>query len=70
MINQDQIIVQNLKNIEEASYHVFQILSKQIGINTFFIAKNDGHRVDVLKTLNKEYTLLEDGFTIEYQKSF
>lgn len=61
---------QPLLSIEEASAHVFNLLRRQIPINTFFIATNDGHTVDVVKAMNQEYMLLEEGFTIDFQESY
>lgn len=61
---------QQFQSIEEASTHVFDLLKKAIGLNTFFIASNDGEEVQVLKSLNRDYTLLEEGFNIDYQESF
>lgn len=58
------------QSLEEASSSIFQLMSEFIGINTFFIAKNDGCRVDVLKSLNQDYPLFEEGFTIDYGDSF
>ena len=57
-------------SLEKASINVFKLLKDQIGINTFFIAKNDGVKVDVMKTLNKKELLIEEGFQIDYQDSY
>lgn len=66
----DQMSSQAFQSLEEASTHIFQLLSEVIGINTFFIAKNDGSSVNVLKTLNRDLPLLEEGFTINFQDSY
>lgn len=65
-----QLLDQGSQTLEEASSNIFQLMSEFIGINTFFIAKNDGHTVNVLKTLNRDVSLLEDGFTIDFQDSY
>ena len=57
-------------SLEKASINVFKLLKDQIGINTFFIAKNDGVKVDVMKTLNKKELLIEEGFQIDYDDSY
>ncbi|TWT25772.1 hypothetical protein [Planomicrobium sp. CPCC 101110] len=57
-------------NVEEAAETVFHILKDSIGVNTFFIAKNDGYTVDVLKAFNREKLLLEEGFQTEFNQSY
>ncbi|WP_100372358.1 hypothetical protein [Bacillus sp. FJAT-45037] len=58
------------RSLNEASEAVFQLLKESIGINTFFIAKNDGKTVDVLSVENQDKTLLEKGFQIDFQESY
>jgi rsbT co-antagonist protein RsbR len=58
------------KSLKEAADNAFQILKDNIDINTFFIAKNDGCTVDVLKAENREKVLLEEGFQIDFQESY
>ncbi|MBY6037638.1 hypothetical protein KUV80_13290 [Fictibacillus nanhaiensis] len=58
------------KSLNEASESVFQLLKQSININTFFIAKNDGIKVDVLNVENTEKILLEEGFQIDFQESY
>jgi rsbT co-antagonist protein RsbR len=57
-------------NVEEAAETVFNILKDSIGLNTFFIAKNDGCTVDVLKAFNRNKLLLEGGFQTEFKQSY
>lgn len=57
-------------NVEEAAETVFDILKDSIGVNTFFIAKNDGYTVDVLKAFNREKLLLEEGFQMGFNQSY
>lgn len=57
-------------NVEEAAETVFDILKDSIGVNTFFIAKNDGCTVDVLKAFNRNKLLLEEGFQTEFSESY
>lgn len=57
-------------NVEEAAETVFEILKDSIGVNTFFIAKNDGHTVDVLKAFNRNKLLLEEGFKLGFKQSY
>jgi hypothetical protein len=58
------------KSLNEASAAVFQLLKESMGINTFFIAKNDGLTVDVLSVENRKKVLLEKGFQIDFQESY
>ncbi|WP_368505117.1 hypothetical protein AB3N04_05570 [Alkalihalophilus sp. As8PL] len=58
------------KSLNEASEAVFQLLKDSIGINTFFIAKNDGITVDILSVENRNKILLEKGFQIDFQDSY
>ncbi|MFD1032682.1 hypothetical protein [Metaplanococcus flavidus] len=57
-------------NVEEAAETIFNILKDSIGVNTFFIAKNDGYTVNVLKTFNRTKLLLEEGFQIDFNQSY
>lgn len=49
------------KNLERASEHILKLLSEVIGVNTLFIAVNDGNTNFILKAFNRHEALTEAG---------
>lgn len=60
----------NFRNFEDAAEHILQLLSKQMNINTLFIAKNDGQTNHIVKAVNTDKVLVEEGFTAPLQQTF
>ncbi|WP_347551745.1 hypothetical protein ABFG93_06830 [Pseudalkalibacillus hwajinpoensis] len=56
--------------IEEASADVLEVISKFVGINTFFVAKNDRKNVDIISSFNRDDVILEAGFETVYRDSY
>ncbi|QHA90811.1 hypothetical protein [Bacillus sp. N1-1] len=57
-------------SIEDASRDVLEVISKFVGVNTFFIAKNDKTDVDIISSFNRDEIILESGFETLYRDSF
>ncbi|MCA0173145.1 hypothetical protein [Bacillus sp. RAR_GA_16] len=57
-------------SIEEASHDVLEVISKFVGVNTFFIAKNDKTDVNIISSFNRENLILESGFETLYRDSY
>lgn len=57
-------------NFDEAAAYILQLLSKQIGINSLFIAKNDGTTNHIIKVRNSEKELVEEGSSMPLPHSF
>ncbi|WP_078551753.1 EAL domain-containing protein [Bacillus alkalicellulosilyticus] len=47
--------------------HIFDLLSNRIGINTFFIATNDRKDNVVLKSINRQYSLMVEGSSLPFE---
>ncbi|ANU26665.1 STAS domain-containing protein [Planococcus versutus] len=62
--------VKKFGNFDEVASHILALLSKQIGINSLFIAKNDGQTNDILKVHNKKKTLVEEGSSMPLSQSY
>lgn len=60
----------SFQNFDDAAEHILQMLSKQMGINTLFIAKNDGQTNEIIKTLNSEKELVEQGSLLPLNHTF
>lgn len=60
----------NFSNFDEAAAYILQLLSKQIGINSLFIAKNDGITNHIIKALNSDKALIEEGSSMPLPHSF
>ena len=60
----------NFSNFDEAAAYILQLLSKQIGINSLFIAKNDGVTNHIIKALNNDKALVEEGSSMPLPHSF
>lgn len=57
-------------NFDEAAAYILQLLSKQIEINSLFIAKNDGTTNHIIKVRNSEKELVEEGSSMPLPHSF
>ncbi len=57
-------------NIEEASKDVLELISRFVDVNTFFVAKNDKHDVDIIQSYNRDEVILEAGFETLYRDSY
>ena len=57
-------------SIEDASRDVLEVISKFVGVNTFFIAKNDKTDVDIISSFNRDEVILESGFETLYRDSY
>lgn len=60
----------SFKNFDEAAEHILQMLSKQLKINTLFIAKNDGQTNEIVKALNVEEELVVQGSSSPLKQTF
>ena len=60
----------NFSNFDDAAAYILQLLSKQIGINSLFIAKNDGVTNHIIKVRNLEKELVEEGSSMPLPHSF
>lgn len=57
-------------SIEDASKDVLEVISKFVGVNTFFIAKNNKTDVDIISSFNRDEIILESGFETLYRDSY
>ncbi|MFK3960099.1 hypothetical protein [Guptibacillus hwajinpoensis] len=57
-------------SIEDASQDVLEVISKFVGVNTFFVAKNDKTDVDIISSFNRDEVILESGFETLYRDSY
>lgn len=60
----------NFSNFDEAAAYILQLLSKQIGINSIFIAKNDGQTNNIIKVYNSDRELVKEGSSMPLPESF
>ncbi len=58
------------KNFDEAASNILRIMAEFIDVNTLFIAKNDTNTNEIVKVLNKENVLLEEGETTPFNDTF
>ncbi|MBN8209576.1 hypothetical protein JI666_12535 [Bacillus sp. NTK071] len=56
--------------IEEASNDVLEVMSKFVGVNTFFVAKNDLQDVDIVSSYNRDEIILDSNFETLYRDSY
>lgn len=59
----------NYTTIEEAANNVLQLISRFIGINTVFVAKNDVKTNTIVDVINQDYTLLEKESELPFEET-
>ena len=60
----------SFRNFDEAADHILELLSKQLKINTLFIAKNDGQKNEIVKAVNIDEKLVEEGSSSPLNQTF
>ncbi|MFD0049718.1 STAS domain-containing protein [Actinomycetes bacterium NPDC127524] len=66
----DANVKKHFRNFDEASSAILGLMSRFIGINTLFIAKNDKSTNNILKVINKKNLLLEAGSSLPFEETF
>lgn len=58
------------RDFEDAAEHILKLLSKQMNINTLFIAKNDGQTNHIVKAINTDEELVKEGSAAPLKQTF
>jgi len=53
--------IRDFSNFDEAASYILQILSKQAGMNSFYIAKQEAGVSKIIKVHNTKHHLIEEG---------
>lgn len=65
-----QQLLKQFRNFHDASTSILNMMSQFIHVNTLFIAKNDQNTNQIVKVLNHDERLLEEGEENPYEKTF
>ncbi|KEP25276.1 GAF domain-containing protein [Bacillus zhangzhouensis] len=65
-----QQLLKQFRNFHDASTSILNMMSQFIDVNTLFIAKNDQNTNHIVKVLNHDEQLLEEGEELPYEKTF
>lgn len=65
-----QQLLKQFRNFHDASTSILNMMSQFTNVNTLFIAKNDQTTNQIVKVLNHDEQLLEEGEEIPYEKTF
>ncbi|MGI2328588.1 STAS domain-containing protein [Planococcus sp. YIM B11945] len=60
----------SFRNFDEAAENILMMISKQMNINTLFIAKNDGKHNEIVKSRNAVEKLVVEGNILPLEKTF
>jgi rsbT co-antagonist protein RsbR len=58
------------RNFDDAAESILECMNQFIEINTLFIAKNDRCTNQIVKVLNEEYLLLEEGSSLPFEETY
>ncbi len=67
MIQSD--VFKKYTTIEEAASNVLSLISRFIGINTVFVARNDSHTNKIIDVINQDDTLLEKDSELPFEET-
>lgn len=70
MSSQENEKKRSFRNFDEAAERILEMLSKQLKINTLFIAKNDGKTNEIIKTRNAKEELVTEGSLVPLENTF
>lgn len=62
--------LRSFQNFDEAAEHILHMLSKQMSINTLFIAKNDSVTNKIVKAVNTREELVQEGSSTPFEQTF
>ncbi|EGA90878.1 hypothetical protein GPDM_02730 [Planococcus donghaensis MPA1U2] len=62
--------IKRFADFDEAASYILELLNKQIGINTLFIAKNDGKTNNIIKARNANEVLVEEGSSMPLPQTY
>jgi hypothetical protein len=57
-------------SLKNASTDILKLLSRFIGVNTFFVAENDGVNNHFVKVLNQDSVLVEEGGEVLLKEAY
>jgi rsbT co-antagonist protein RsbR len=60
----------SFRDFDEAAEHILEMLSKQLKINSLFIAKNDGQTNEIVKSRNVKEELIVEGSSLPFENTF
>ncbi|MDR7071591.1 STAS domain-containing protein [Fictibacillus barbaricus] len=66
----EKLVPVKFKSFEEASTSILQLISEFVDVNTIFIAKNDKKTNKIVKVINREEVLLEEGSTLPFNETY
>ncbi|TWI59119.1 GAF domain-containing protein [Halalkalibacter nanhaiisediminis] len=69
-VEKSRIRLNKFENFDEAINEVLHLMNRFIDINTLFIAKNDTYTNEIIKVINQDYVLLEEGGTLPFRETF
>ncbi|RIW30720.1 STAS domain-containing protein [Bacillus salacetis] len=64
------IHTKRFRNFDEAAQSILAMISKMMDINTLFIAKNDRSTNEIVKVVNKDKELLQEGETLPFGETY
>ncbi len=69
-LNNTDINLNKFHNFDGAANEILQLMNRFIEINTLFIAKNDRCTNEIVKVINQDYVLLEEGGILPFEETF
>ncbi|MDG5473125.1 GAF domain-containing protein [Jeotgalibacillus sp. ET6] len=66
----NRLALHRFKNFDEAAESILHTISELLDINTLFIAKNDSSTNEIVKVVNKNETLLNEGDSSPFKDTF
>ncbi|WP_301724648.1 STAS domain-containing protein [Planococcus shixiaomingii] len=70
MLSEENKRKSSFRDFDEAAEHILEMISKQMKINTLFIAKNDGKTNEIIKSRNAEKELVVAGTSLPLENTF
>ncbi|UOR13459.1 GAF domain-containing protein [Halobacillus amylolyticus] len=70
VLEAQDIKIHSFENFDDAATHILHLMSQFIGINTLFIAKNDGATNHILKVYNQADELVTEGSSLPFEDTF
>lgn len=61
MVRRNLEKIRDINDFDEAASYILQILSKQAGMNSFYISKQEGGAQQIVKVHNTKHYLIEEG---------
>ncbi|MFC7321725.1 STAS domain-containing protein [Halobacillus campisalis] len=70
MSDEYNLAASEFRSLRKASRKMFQVISKQLDVNTAYVTKRGDHAMTVLSSFNAKEEIIPEGYSVEYSGTY